>query len=80
MSAAGGVTVVNVVEKLLYRKPEAAFALGCSLRAIDYMIADRRLSARKFGRNTVIPAADVRRVAQEILRSDMHEGVARARG
>ena len=59
------------VEKLLYRREEAAFALGCSLRSIDYLIADGKLSIRKMGRNTVIPAAEVKRLASDVIRSGM---------
>ena len=66
-------------EKLLYRRQEAAFALGMSVRAIDYMIADQRLTTRRVGRCVVIPARDVLRVAQEIISSDMLQGVAPAR-
>ena len=67
------------IEKLLYRRQEAAYALGMSLRAIDYMVADKRLSTRRVGRCVVIPAGDVRRVAEEILSSDMLQGVAPGR-
>lgn len=69
---------VQKVEKLLYRRQEAAYALGMSLRAIDYMIADRRLTTRRVGRCVVIPATDVTRLAQEILSSDMIQGFAPA--
>ena len=65
----------GTVAKLFYRRDEAAFALGVSTRSIDAMIADRRLTTRRFGRAVLIPAADVARVAETILRSDMLEGV-----
>jgi excisionase family DNA binding protein len=65
----------QTVEKLLYRRQEAAFALGLSVRSIDAMIADRRLTTRRFGRCIVIPASDVRRVAETILDHDMLQGV-----
>ena len=64
------------VEKLMYRRHEAAFALGLSVRAIDAMIADQRLTTRRFGRCVLIPATDVRRVYETILASDMLQGVA----
>ena len=64
------------VDKLLYRRQEAAFALGLSVRSIDAMIADQRLTTRRFGRCVVIPAGDVKRVADTILQSDMLQGVA----
>jgi hypothetical protein len=53
--------------KLLYRRKEAAFALGFSVRAIDYAIANGQLSARRYGGCVHIPAADVKKLAEEIL-------------
>jgi len=64
------------IPKLLYRRQEAAAALGLSVRSIDNMIADRRLTTRRFGRCVLIPAADVQRVCDTILRSDMLQGSA----
>lgn len=64
------------IEKLLYRKSEVAFALGLSVRTVIRMIADQKLSTRRFGRCVLIPAADVRRVAETIIRSDMVPGSA----
>ncbi len=63
------------IKKLHYRKREAAYALGLSVRSIDAMIADQRLTTRRFGRCVMIPAADVERAAKTIIRSDMLEGV-----
>ena len=37
------------VKKLLYTKREAAFALGISVRSIDYLIATKQLEARRIG-------------------------------
>jgi hypothetical protein len=70
---------VPAIQKLLYRRQEAAYALGMSVRAIDYMIADRKLTTRRVGRCVVIPAADVSRVAEEILQGKLLHGVAAAR-
>lgn len=67
------------VEKLMYRRQEAAFSLGLSVRSIDAMIADKRLTTRRFGRCILIPAQDLRRVADTILQSDMLQGVALTR-
>lgn len=64
------------IPKLLYRRQEAAAALGLSVRSIDNMIADRRLTTRRFGRCVLIPAADVHKVCDTILRSDMLQGSA----
>lgn len=63
-------------EKLMYRRHEAAYALGLSVRSIDAMIADKRLTTRRFGRCILIPAQDMRRVADTIMQSDMLQGVA----
>jgi hypothetical protein len=59
------------IEKLFYSRQEAAFALAIPLRSIDYMIADQRLNTRRYGRRVLIPAADIRRTADKILRCDM---------
>ena len=64
------------VEKLLYRRQEAAHALGFSVRTIDWMIRQQQLSTRKRGRVVLIPAADVQRVAAEILASPSAHGSA----
>ena len=62
-------------DKLLYGKAEAAFALSLSVRSIEAMIADQRLTTRRFGRRVLIPAGDVKRVAETILKSDMLQGI-----
>ena len=62
------------IPKLFYRRQEAAFALGLSVRSIDAMIADLRLTTRRYGRCIMIPAKDVQKVADTILRSDMLQG------
>lgn len=53
-----------VVEKLLYSKKDAAFALSISVRSIENMLADKRLTFRKMGTRVLIPASEVRRVAR----------------
>ena len=68
--------VAPKIEKLLYRRKEAAFALGLSVRSVDAMIADQRLTTRRFGRSVMIPARDVQRVAETIISQDMLQGVA----
>jgi excisionase family DNA binding protein len=47
------------VERIAYRKTEAAEMLGLCLRTIDNMIAAKELTARKFGRVVIIPAAAI---------------------
>lgn len=44
------------IERIAYRKSEAAQMLGLCLRTIDNMIAAKELAARKIGRSVVIPA------------------------
>jgi len=52
------------VEKLLYDKRAAAFALSVSVRTIENMLANKQLSRRLCGRKVLIPAADIRRIAK----------------
>lgn len=63
----------NVVpfEKFFYGRKEAAFALSISVRSIDYLISEQKLRTRRMKRRVLIPAEDVKRVAAEIMRSDM---------
>jgi excisionase family DNA binding protein len=58
-------------EKFFYARKEAAYALAVSVRAIDYLISDGKLRTRRKGRRVLIPTEDVKRVAAEIMRSDM---------
>jgi excisionase family DNA binding protein len=51
------------VKKLLYTKREAAFALGISVRSIDYLIATKQLEARRIGGRVLIPVKEVERFA-----------------
>lgn len=52
------------VEKLLYSKTEAAFALGVSKRSIEYLISGRKLDTRRIGSRVLIPAESLRRFAR----------------
>ena len=52
------------IEKLLYNKREAAFALGISTRSIERMLANKQLRLRKCGRVILIPAADIRAISK----------------
>lgn len=47
------------VERIAYRKQEAALILGICLRTIDNMIADKQLTARKIGRSVIIPVTAI---------------------
>jgi excisionase family DNA binding protein len=62
------------IEKLFYRRHEAAYALGLPLRSIDYMIADHRIHTRKYGRNVLIPSSEVKLAAERIMRDEMCSG------
>jgi excisionase family DNA binding protein len=41
--------------KLLYSREEAAELLSVSVRTIDYMIANKQLPTRRYGRRRLIP-------------------------
>lgn len=58
------------LQKIFYRRPEAAFALGLSVREIDRLIAARRLTPRRYKRCVLISAAEVKNVAAAILRDE----------
>ena len=66
-------------EKLFYGITDAAYALSVSKRTIEYMIADQRLRTRRLGSRVLIPAEDLHRLADLILRSDMLQGSAQVR-
>jgi excisionase family DNA binding protein len=74
MSRPSGETATNNivgVGKLLYTRREAAFALGLSVRSVDYLVAKKELSVRRIGGRVLIPSSEVHRFA----RSDHHEGL-----
>ena len=45
------------VPKLLYSRKEAAYALGISIRSIDYIIGSKRLPHRRLGKKVLVPHA-----------------------
>jgi hypothetical protein len=51
------------VKKLLYSKRETAWALGISVRAVDYLISTKQLNTRRIGGRVLIPAKEVERFA-----------------
>jgi excisionase family DNA binding protein len=63
--------IADNVEKLLYSRNEAAYALGISSRSIDRMIAGQVLPTRRLGSRVVIPASAVKSLAEQVLRQDM---------
>lgn len=67
-------TNIVPIEKFFYARKEAADALAISVRSIDYLISEKKLTTRRFKRRVLIPSKDVERVAAEIMRSDMLVG------
>jgi excisionase family DNA binding protein len=59
------------LEKFFHSRHEAASALALSVRGIDYLISDQKLRTRRKGRRVLIPSEDVKRLAAEIMRSDL---------
>ncbi|MGP8270465.1 MAG: hypothetical protein ACLQLH_10395 [Terracidiphilus sp.] len=56
-------SVVTGVEKMLYDRKSAAFALSISVRALDYALARGEFETRKNGRKTLITAGSLKRYA-----------------
>lgn len=56
----------NYAGPLSYKIPDAAAALGISQRSIYNLIYSGKLRRVKVGRSTVIPASDLRKVAEGI--------------
>jgi excisionase family DNA binding protein len=63
---------IRADEKLLLSRREAAQLLSISQRALDYLVATRRLPTRRIGGRVLIPMADLRKYA----RSDHPEPLA----
>lgn len=53
------------MEKLLVSRKEAAVVLSISLRAIAYLIAERRLKTRKIGGRTLIAVEDLKKFTSQ---------------
>jgi hypothetical protein len=56
-------SVVIGVEKILYDRKSAAYALSISVRAVDYALARGEFETRKFGRKRLITAGSLKRYA-----------------
>jgi excisionase family DNA binding protein len=50
--------------KLLVSREEAAQMLSISQRALDYLVASKRLPTRRIGGRVLIPTADLRKYAR----------------
>ena len=55
---------IRAEEKLLLSRRDAAQALSISQRALDYLVATRRLPTRRIGGRVLIPVADLRKYAR----------------
>jgi excisionase family DNA binding protein len=51
-------------DKLLVSREEAAQLLSISQRALDYLVASKRLPTRRIGGRVLIPVADLRKYAR----------------
>ena len=51
-------------DKLLVSREEAAQLLSISQRALDYLVASKRLPVRRIGGRVLIPMADLRKYAR----------------
>ena len=51
------------VQKLLYDRQSAAFALSICVRSLDYLIATKQIRTQRVGRKVMTSAAELRRFA-----------------
>ena len=51
-------------EKLLVGREEAAEILSISVRSVDYLLANKRLTFRRIGARMLIPVADLHKFAR----------------
>jgi hypothetical protein len=52
------------IQKILFDRKSAAYALSISVRSLDYLIANKRLTFRKIGKKVLIPAVELRKFAR----------------
>src|ERR1035441_9028992 len=55
---------ISPEEKFLVGRVEAADMLSISPRALDYLVANKLLAARRIGTRVLIPVADLRRFSR----------------
>ena len=48
-----------MIEKFLYSRKEAAYALGISVRSLDYLIAGKQLDMRRIGKKVLVTHASL---------------------
>jgi hypothetical protein len=53
-----------LVPKFLYTRKESSYALGISLRSLDYLIGAKQLAHRKLGKKVMIAAKELERFAR----------------
>jgi excisionase family DNA binding protein len=56
---------ISSADKLLVGREEAAAMLSISSRALDYLVANKRIAARRIGARVLIPVSDLRRFSRE---------------
>jgi excisionase family DNA binding protein len=59
-----GRVTISPEEKFLVGRVEAADMLSVSRRALDYLVANKLLTARRIGSRVLIPVADLRRFSR----------------
>jgi len=59
-----GRVTISPEEKFLVGRVEAADMLSISRRALDYLVANKLLTARRIGARVLIPVADLRRFSR----------------
>lgn len=63
-SARNSTTPHNNAPRLLYDRKEAARQLSVSVRALDYLLADKQFKTRRIGRKVLIPHPELVRFAR----------------
>ena len=59
-----GRATLSTDEKLLVGRVEAAGMLSISCRALDYLVANKELTARRIGTRVLIAVSDLRRFSR----------------
>ena len=59
-----GRVTISPEEKFLIGRVEAADMLSISRRALDYLVANKQLTARRIGARVLISVADLRRFSR----------------
>lgn len=62
------------VQRLLHPRKESAWMLGICVRALDYLIANKKLATRRIGGRVLIPHSELVRFA----RADHFDSISKA--